>query len=52
MTKQLTGFKDDLVKNGKEFKDNLLSDENVEKAKTGFAKFWQGIKDFFGNLFK
>ena len=51
MAKQLTGFKDDLVKNGKEFKDSLLSDENVEKAKSGFAKFWQGIKDFFSNLF-
>lgn len=52
MTKQLTGFKDDLVKNGKEFKDNLLSDENVEKAKSGISGFWQGIKDFFSNLFK
>lgn len=52
MAKQLTGFKDDLVKNGKEFKDSLLSEENVGKAKSGFAKFWQGIKDFFGNIFK
>ncbi|MEG2254388.1 MAG: hypothetical protein RSC33_03590, partial [Vagococcus sp.] len=52
MAKQLSGFKDDLVKNGKEFKDSLLSDENVEKAKSGFGKFWQGIKDFFSNLFK
>ena len=51
MAKQLSGFKDDLVKNGKEFKDNLLSEENVEKAKSGFGKFWQGIKDFFSNLF-
>ena len=30
MTKQLSGFKDDLIKNGKEFKDNLLTEENVE----------------------
>lgn len=52
MTKQLSGFKDDLVKNGKEFKDNLLSDETVEKAKSGFGKVWQSIKDFFSNLFK
>ncbi|MGX4686010.1 DUF1002 domain-containing protein [Vagococcus sp. JNUCC 83] len=48
LTSQLSGFKDDIVKNGKEFKDNLLSDENVEKAKG----FWQKIKDFFSNLFK
>ncbi len=52
MAKQLTGFKDDLVKNGKEFKDNLLSDENVDKAKNGISGFWQGIKDFFSNIFK
>ncbi|MEG0549788.1 MAG: DUF1002 domain-containing protein [Vagococcus sp.] len=51
MTKQLSGFKDDLVKNGKEFKDNLLSEENVEKAKTGMSGFWQSIKDFFSNIF-
>lgn len=51
MTKQLTGFKDDIVKNGKEFKDSLLSEDNVEKAKTGISGFWQGIKDFFTNLF-
>lgn len=51
MTKQLSGFKDDLVKNGKEFKDSLLSDENVEKAKTGLSGIWQAIKDFFSNLF-
>lgn len=48
LTSQLSGFKDDIVKNGKEFKDNLLSEENVEKAKG----FWQKIKDFFSNLFK
>ncbi|HCM88714.1 MULTISPECIES: DUF1002 domain-containing protein [Vagococcus] len=52
MTKQLTGFKDDLMQNGKEFKDNLLSDENVAKAKSGISGFWQGIKDFFSNIFK
>ncbi len=51
MTKQLSGFKNDIVKNGKEFKDNLLSDENVEKAKTGISGIWQSIKDFFSNLF-
>lgn len=48
LTSQLSGFKNDLVKNGKEFKDNLLSDENVAKAKG----FWQKVKDFFSNLFK
>ncbi|MGX6969394.1 DUF1002 domain-containing protein [Vagococcus bubulae] len=48
LTSQLSGFKKDLVKNGKEFKDNLLSDENVAKAKG----FWQKVKDFFSNLFK
>ncbi|MFC6346374.1 DUF1002 domain-containing protein [Vagococcus carniphilus] len=51
MTKQLSGFKDDIMKNGKEFKDNLLSDENVEKAKTGISGVWQSVKDFFSNLF-
>lgn len=51
MTKQLSNFKDDLIKNGSEFKSNLLSDENVEKAKSGIAGVWQGIKDFFSNLF-
>lgn len=48
LTSQLSGFKDDIVKNGKEFKDSLLSDENVAKAKG----FWQKVKDFFSNLFK
>jgi len=48
LTSQLSGFKDDIVKNGKEFKDNLLSEENVAKAKG----FWQKVKDFFSNLFK
>ena len=48
LTSQLSGFKDDIVKNGKEFKDNLLSDENVAKAKG----LWQKVKDFFSNLFK
>lgn len=48
LTSQLSGFKDDIVKNGKEFKDNLLSEENVEKAKG----IWQKVKDFFSNLFK
>lgn len=52
MTKQLSNFKDDLVKNGKEFKDNLLSGENVAKAKSGISGMWQKIKDFFSNLFK
>ena len=52
MTKQLSSFKDDIVKNGQEFKDNLLSDESINKAKTGFAKFWQSISDFFTGLFK
>lgn len=52
MTKQLTNFKDDLIKNGTEFKNNLLSDENVAKAKEGATGIWQSIKDFFANLFK
>lgn len=51
MTEQLSNFKDDLVKNGKEFKDSLLSDENVEKAKKGLSGFWQAVKEFFTNLF-
>lgn len=51
LTKQLTNFKDDLVKNGSEFKSNLLSDKNVEKAKSGASGLWQSIKDFFSSLF-
>lgn len=47
MTDQLTGFKDDLVNNGNEFKDNLLNGEHVEKAKG----FWGKIKAFFSGLF-
>ncbi|MGY3765984.1 DUF1002 domain-containing protein [Vagococcus vulneris] len=51
MTKQLSTFKDDIMKNGKEFKDNLLSDENVAKAKESAGGIWQSIKDFFSGLF-
>lgn len=51
MTEQLSNFRNDIIKNGKEFKDNLLSDENVAKAKSGLSGVWQSVKDFFSNLF-
>lgn len=51
MGKQLSNFKNDIIKNGAEFKENLLSDENIAKAKSGLAGVWQGVKDFFSNLF-
>lgn len=51
MTKQLSTFKKDIIKNGKEFKDSLLSDENVAKAKSGISGVWQSVKNFFTNLF-
>lgn len=51
MTEQLASLKDDIMENGKEFLSNAKDKLTSEETKSGLAKIWQSITDFFGNLF-
>lgn len=51
MTEQLTSLKDDIMKNGKEFLSNAKDKLTSEETKSGLAKIWQSITNFFNNLF-
>lgn len=51
MTEQLNSLKDDIMENGKEFLSNAKDKLTSEETKSGLAKIWQSITDFFSNLF-
>lgn len=51
LTEQLTSLKDDIMENGKEFLSNAKDKLTSEETKSGLAKIWQAITEFFGNLF-
>ena len=51
MTEQLTSLKNDIMENGKEFLSGAKEKLTSEETKSGLAKIWQSITDFFSNLF-
>lgn len=51
MTEQLTSLKNDIMENGKEFLSGAKEKLTSEETKSGLAKIWQSINDFFSNLF-
>lgn len=51
MAEQLTSLKDDIMENGKEFLSGAKEKLTSEETKSGLAKIWQSITDFFSNLF-
>lgn len=51
LAKQLGSLKEDIMENGKNFLSNAKDVLTSEETKTGLAKIWQAITEFFSNLF-
>lgn len=50
-TKQLESLKNDIMENGKNFLNNAKDFVNSEETKGFLSNLWEGIKNFFANLF-